>query len=220
MRKPATVVSTRGLVAIFLVLLLGLCGAGMATAKAAEIDPTEGWHLDLKWNHDNDAGRELVAGRDQPLVLAVVVTGADTLQGFQINVRIRRTDEVPGGAWWFRDFDGCSRATYTVSAVGDTAAPAPWRDKIVISDARIQDDGTVFLRAAVAFRPEPLERDSTYTLCQVEFTPPLAKEDGKCPGWDGAASFELQSVKVLLAGGKEVPVYGLDSKIVLTLKED
>jgi hypothetical protein len=176
-------------------LLLGL-GGWLAPAEAQDSTRTAGWAVRLGWREPADTARARSAPADSPLEIALTLTGADSLRGFQVELRVLPL--ARSTAWSFEAAGGCDAAVLEGVVEGDAVAPAPWRGKVTISDARALEDSTGRLMVACAFNPELLDPAKTYTLCRLRLRPPGPLEGGACPGWDAGARIELKRVQVLL----------------------
>jgi hypothetical protein len=164
--------------------------AAVAAPAAAERDPL----VTLHWNDAEDTARVLEARPDQRLRVAVTITGIDTLIGYNLRFRLEPMTTPPGTAWKFADDGGCRAATWLFTAEPDPKAPAPWPNKLLITDLKAAPDGTVWMLVAAAWDKQLLDPDSTYLLCHLDFDPPTAAaEGGACAGWDGPARIYCES---------------------------
>lgn len=166
-----------------------------AVSTAAERDPS----VTLHWNDAQDTARVLEARPDQRLRVAVTITGIDTLIGYNLRFRLEPTSAPAGSAWKFADEGGCRAATWLFSAEPDPKAPAPWPNKLLITDLKAAPDGTVWILVAAAWDKQILDADSTYLLCHLDFDPPVAAEEGgECAGWDGPARIYCESGEIAI----------------------
>jgi len=166
-----------------------------AAAAAGERDPL----VMLHWNDAGDTARVLEARSDQRLRVAVTITGIDTLIGYNLRFRLEPMSTPPGSAWKFANEGGCRAATWLFTAEPDPKAPAPWPNKLLITDLKAAPDGTVWMLVAAAWDKQILHADSTYLLCHLDFDPPVAAEEGgECAGWDGPARIYCESGEIAI----------------------
>jgi hypothetical protein len=192
------------------VLIAVICLAGVVDASPSE-DLTAGWALDLSWDTSQSARYVKLASAEDRLSLVCRLSGADSLQGFQVMLRIRAVGESPAGSWLFRDSLACGAATFEVDSRGDGGAAAPWTHKLVISDIRYGElSGAAVIIVAGAFDRAVLNPDSSYVLCNIDLTPPgMAVGDGSdaaCGGWDSHAVCDIVAAEALLPGGRKLPL--------------
>lgn len=195
---------------------LALVLAGPPVADSADSTRTAGWSVRMGWREPSDTARVRSVAADAPLEIGLTLSGADSLQGFQVEVRVRSAR--PGGAWSFTKSGECAAAVLEALVEGEANAPAPWRGKLVVSDAKALEDSTSRLLVLCAFNPEPLEKKTTYTLCRLRLRPPSAEGKTACPGWDTGARLELLSATALLPGRREVPIRDLGPPLELALR--
>lgn len=201
------------------VLIIGLITSAVGEAAPAD-DPTTGIALDLNWDTSDDPSFVKRAERTDPLRVICTVSGVDSLAGFQILLRIRGVGKSKTGAWLFRDSLGCSGAGYQADARRDPAAPAPWTQKLYLSELKYGGkSGAAVIIVAGTFDLAALDPDSRYNLCTIDLTPPGAMEAGECGGWDSPAVLDLVGAKVLLTRGRSLPLEVPRKTLALQLKE-
>jgi hypothetical protein len=199
-------------------------GVAVLTAVApgslsSQESPTAGWDLRLTWNTSADTTQVNTVSADQPLRLVCQISGADSLQGFQIMLRTREVGGTLGSSWLFRDSLGCRAATFEATAQGDEGATAPWQRKLILTDVRYgQESGGAVMIIAGAFDLAVLDPDSSYILCTIDILPPSAGETGECPGWDSPAVFNLVAAKVLHGRSREFPLDVPPTMLAVRLK--
>lgn len=197
--------------AILVAILMGwICFGGTVHSSPRE-DPVADWDLDLSWDTSQSETDVKTASPGDPLNLVCRLSGADSLQGFQVLLRIRAVGNHSMGSWSFRDSSGCAAATFEVDSRGDAGAAAPWIKKLVMSDLRYgEETGAAVIVVAGAFDRAVLDPDSSYVLCNIHLVPPDTSPDDhagrECAGWDSPAIFDLVAAKVLLPDGRQVPL--------------
>jgi len=199
--RSRTGVALVSLMALATAAVAGCSGARPAAAPAASPPPPAAAApaqrsipdpvLTLHWSDALDTTRVLEARPDQRLRVAVTITGVDTLQGYTLRFRLE-----PIATWLF-------------TAEPDPQAPAPWPNKLLITDLKPAPDGTVWMLVAAGWDKVVLDPDSLYSLCHLDFDPPVAAEEGgSCAGWDGPARLYCESGELALTS-IEFPVQRL-----------
>jgi len=217
--RSRTGVALVSLMALATAAVAGCSGARPAAAPAASPPPPAAAApaqrsipdpvLTLHWSDALDTTRVLEARPDQRLRVAVTITGVDTLQGYTLRFRLEPIDGPAGAAWSFADRGGCRAATWLFTAEPDPQAPAPWPNKLLITDLKPAPDGTVWMLVAAGWDKVVLDPDSLYSLCHLDFDPPVAAEEGgSCAGWDGPARLYCESGELALTS-IEFPVQRL-----------
>lgn len=184
-----------------------------ASAPAERLGPDA--VLSLHWEDALNPEEALEARPDQRLRVTVAITGVDTLQGYTLQFRLEPLGMPRGDAWRFADFGGCQAATWSFTAERDARAPAPWPNKLLITDLRPTEDGTVWMLVAATWDKVILDPDSTYSLCHLDFYPPKAAEEGgRCAGWDGPARIYAERALIMLTA-IEFPVQNLGGAVTV-----
>jgi len=200
----------RNLVLRILVVTLS-AGPVLADDAAA---PLEGPRVTLHWNSSRDTSTVYEAAANGPLELLATITDVDTIMGFEIEIHVLRGKESQ--VWRFVAQEECPVAALDVDANGTREVPAPWRSKLLLSDAREMEAGRSRVMALAAFHQEAIDPEASYLLCRFRLTPPAA-QDASCDGWDGGATFELARVVYLRGRGREIEVTRLGSPLVYRL---
>ncbi len=224
-RRSCSGVALASLVVLTTAAVSGCSGAKPAAAPTASPPPPVAAApaqrqipdpvLTLHWNDALDTARVLEARPDQRLRVTVTITGVDTLQGYTLRFRLEPMGRPAGGAWSFADRGGCRAATWSFTAERDPRAPAPWPNKLLITDLKPAPDGTVWMLVAAAWDMVVLDPDSLYSLCHLDFDPPVAVEDdSSCAGWDGPARLYCESGEIMLTG-IEFPVQRLGPAVTV-----
>lgn len=206
--------SRRTPVAVALLLSLCLSIPFSDAQEKAPLPVAPGSSVALHWRSPEDTTGVLQAAPGDLLEFVATVTGVDTIVGFQLEVRVHR-DEA-STTWRFAKQDECPAALLETVAEGSEKTPAPWRAKLLLSDARELQAGESRLMSIAAFHMEPLDAGAHYTLCRFRLTPPPSQE-GACPGWDSDARFELVRATFLDARRNELQVDQLGEMLVLHL---
>ncbi len=188
------------------------------SARAEDSTSVASRRIRIHWHGQPDTARVLEASPEDVLQIVATISGADSLRGFEIHLRAVAAGE--SRAWTFtRSAEDCPPPVLEVTGEGSRAAPAPWRGKLVLSDARPKDDGSTGIVAMSAFHLEPLNPDSTYTLCRLRLVPPAGDAGTPaCGGWDAGARLELAQAGVLLTGNREIWVTDLGPPLTVVLR--
>jgi hypothetical protein len=201
-RRVAALMSLAALTAAAVAGCSGAKPAGPAASPppvAAAPAPAHELVLALHWNDALDTTRVLEARADQHLRVTVTVTGVDTLQGYSLRFRLEPLAAPSGDAWKFADLGGCRAAGWSFTAEPDRRAPAPWANKLLITDLKVAPDGTVWMIVGAAWDLAILDPDSVYSLCHLDFDAPApAEEGGSCAGWDGPARIYCESGELMI----------------------
>ena len=198
---------------LFLTLAAGACaphGSSSAPPAAAPPPAPAGTRIALHWNDAADTTRTLHWPSDKPFRVALTVSGlVDSVQGFEMHFRLEPTTTNKGTAWKLAATPECSAAIWAGTVEPDRMARAPWPNKLAITDARAQEDGSVFMIVAVAFDLVKLDPDSTYSLGHMDFQPPQpASAQARCAGWDAPVRIFIESATALYTErkGSQQPV--------------
>ena len=168
--------------------------------------------MTLAWADSKDTSSVRVFRPGEPLRIRALLASADSIQGFRIWIRVAHRGEAEDSSWSFADYGDCKSASLRAVADGTKGAPAPWQEKLIIFDSRVEDDSTSVLVVAAAFAGIILSSDSTYTLCEIELKPPSSNSGG-CSGWGNDALLELAKAQILDAWNQEIPVENLDTRL-------
>ncbi|HEV8479257.1 MAG TPA: hypothetical protein VGR66_00560 [Candidatus Eisenbacteria bacterium] len=190
-------------------------GGGKASTPAApppRLSPVP--HFTLHWNDAGDTTRTLRWPSNKAFRTDLTLTGlVDSLQGYTIQFRMEPTSTTKGSAWKFANDAGCLAAVWQATAEKDPKAPAPWPNKLLITDVRPLVDGSVAFVVAATFDMVKLNPDSTYSLCHMDFTPPQAASDSvTCAGWDAPVRLYVEQA-TLLFKELEQPVFEMGKPI-------
>ena len=188
--------------------LVGACAHGSQTqppAAPAPLLPVA--RLALHWNDAGDTTRVLRIPADRPFRTAITLTGvADSLQGFTLHFRLEPTTNSKGTAWTLANTESCLAAVWSGTIERDKV-PAPWPNKLMITDANALPDGSVTMIVAATFDLVAMHPDSTYLVCHMNFTPPEAASDSvRCWGWDAPVRLYIENATLLFTTVEE-PVF-------------
>jgi len=196
-------------------LFLACAHAKPATQPPVPPPPTHAVaRLALHWNDASDTTRVLRAPGDRTLRTALTLTGvSDSLQGFTIHFRLEPTTNRRGTAWTLANNDSCLAAVWAGTIGRDPKVPAPWPNKLLITDARALPDGSLWMIVAATFDLVAMHADSTYLVCNMTFTPPTPSSDkAHCAGWDAPVRLYVENA-TLLYTTVEQPVFELDKPL-------